>query len=365
MSFYLRKSIKVGPFRFNLSKSGVGVSAGVTGLRLGTGPRGNYVHMGRGGLYYRKTLPAKQQIEEFGQGGPSEAASFAESISDPGHEALKEIDSGEIRSMVDSSSAELVEELDTKRKRKRWWPFVLFLGVAITIYASIQNVPVWAVPAGIGATLILTLLAAARDKLAKTTVLLYDIEDDYEATYQALHDAFEAMRATRKQWHMTASGKVTDKKRHAGADRVMSRNPISLRSAVPDHVKTNVQVPSIPVGTQTLYFFPDRVLVFERNGVGAVGYENLDATAEATLFIEDEDVPKDSNVVDHTWRYVNKSGGPDKRFNDNKQLPVVEYEAMHFKSSTGLNELINLSRAGVGRGFVEAIRSVSRAVSEQ
>jgi hypothetical protein len=32
MGFYVRKSLKAGPFRFNLSKSGVGVSAGVPGL---------------------------------------------------------------------------------------------------------------------------------------------------------------------------------------------------------------------------------------------------------------------------------------------------------------------------------------------
>lgn len=56
MGFYLRKSISVGPLRFNLSKSGIGVSAGVKGLRFGVGPRGNYIHMGRGGLYYRATL---------------------------------------------------------------------------------------------------------------------------------------------------------------------------------------------------------------------------------------------------------------------------------------------------------------------
>src|SRR3954466_8187512 len=56
MGLYLRKSIKVGPIRFNLSSSGVGVSAGIKGFRVGTGPRGNYVQMGRGGLYYRTTL---------------------------------------------------------------------------------------------------------------------------------------------------------------------------------------------------------------------------------------------------------------------------------------------------------------------
>ena len=51
MGFYIRKSIKAGPFRFNLSKSGLGVSAGIPGFRVGTGPRGNYVHMGRNGIY--------------------------------------------------------------------------------------------------------------------------------------------------------------------------------------------------------------------------------------------------------------------------------------------------------------------------
>jgi hypothetical protein len=56
MGMYIRKAIRVGPIRFNLSKSGVGISAGVKGLRIGTGPRGNYIHAGRHGLYYRQSL---------------------------------------------------------------------------------------------------------------------------------------------------------------------------------------------------------------------------------------------------------------------------------------------------------------------
>ena len=59
MGFYVRKSLKAGPFRFNLSKSGVGVSAGVPGFRVGSGPRGNYVHVGAHGVYYRASLGAR------------------------------------------------------------------------------------------------------------------------------------------------------------------------------------------------------------------------------------------------------------------------------------------------------------------
>jgi hypothetical protein len=56
MGFYLRKSFRAGPVRLNLSKKGFGVSAGVPGFRIGSGPSGNYIHAGRGGLYYRRNL---------------------------------------------------------------------------------------------------------------------------------------------------------------------------------------------------------------------------------------------------------------------------------------------------------------------
>lgn len=41
MGFYIRKSVKAGPFRFNLSKSGLGVSAGIPGFRHLPGARGS------------------------------------------------------------------------------------------------------------------------------------------------------------------------------------------------------------------------------------------------------------------------------------------------------------------------------------
>jgi len=47
-----------GPLRLNLSKSGLGLSLGVPGLHIGSGPRGRYVRAGLPGtgVYYRKSL---------------------------------------------------------------------------------------------------------------------------------------------------------------------------------------------------------------------------------------------------------------------------------------------------------------------
>src|SRR6267143_4885096 len=115
MGFYLRKSLSVGPFRFNLRKSGIGLSTGIKGFRIGTGPRGNYVHMGLGGIYFRQTIPSSEN-RKFAPEFPEEQSSRID---------FKEIESGSVSQMVDSSSAALLEEINSKSKKPLIWPWIL------------------------------------------------------------------------------------------------------------------------------------------------------------------------------------------------------------------------------------------------
>lgn len=358
MGFYIRKAIRVGPFRFNLSKSGIGVSAGVKGLRFGAGPRGNYVHMGRDGLYYRKTLPS-------GSGGKSQTPSTPElqqSNAEIEHEPLKEIESAHITQMVDSSSADLVAEMNDKRKMIRIWPFIAAFGAILTFIAfRSSETPTLALVIA-AFTTGLAVLSSVKDSLRKTTVLFFELEPEIEALYQKLHDSFGKLLSSSSKWHVEAEGDIKDKKRNAGATSVIKRTSISLGIGSPPFVKTNVSVPSIPVGKQTLYFFPDKVLIFEPNGVGAVSYPNLRISVESTKFIEDGSVPRDAKIVDRTWKYVNKRGGPDKRFKDNHELPIALYEDLNFTSDTGLNERIEISRVGFGDGFSSAIGMLAKSM---
>lgn len=63
MGFSFRKSVKIGPVRLNASKSGLGVSVGVKGARIGVNSKGKvYGSAGANGLYYRTQLsPAKRK----------------------------------------------------------------------------------------------------------------------------------------------------------------------------------------------------------------------------------------------------------------------------------------------------------------
>ena len=62
MAISYRKSIGFGPVRLNVSKSGLGVSAGVKGARVGVDSRGRkYSHVSAAGFYSRKYTNKKQK----------------------------------------------------------------------------------------------------------------------------------------------------------------------------------------------------------------------------------------------------------------------------------------------------------------
>jgi hypothetical protein len=65
----------------------------------------------------------------------------------------------------------------------------------------------------------------------------------------------------------------------------------------------------------------------------------------------------------YTWKYVNKKGGPDKRFKDNRKIPIVLYEDVQFSSPSGLNELIQLSKVDTAQGFKDTINELAKFYS--
>lgn len=360
MSFYLRKSVKLGPLRFNLSKSGVGVSVGIRGFRVGAGPRGNYVHIGRGGFYYRQTIaPAGDRRHRSSHGTSSESPV-------PVDRSLGEMEgiaSGGVAQMRDSSSAALLAELDLKRQKRRRLPVALFAAAALLLAAI-------SLEFGTAAILAVGILSCGgcgvafyHDLLKKSAVMMYDLDDEATTAYRAFFDALATVGKAGGTWHVSARGNVHDPKYHAGAGQVVRRSRIHIVQHDPPFVRTNVSIQRIPTATGSLYFCPDRVLLYTGEGVGAVGYNELTFDVRVVRFIEEGSVPHDAKIVDHTWRYVNKSGGPDRRFKDNAQLPICEYEEIHVTSNSGLNELIQLSRTGLGGELQRAARQLAGILS--
>lgn len=364
MPFYIRKSISAGPFRFNLSKSGVGMSVGVKGLRIGTGPRGHYIHAGRGGLYYRASL---------GRAGERHAPSpvvpqspVPKSIDRvPGVEMV-EVESADVMVMRDGKFSELLDELNAIQATTPLaaaLPGIFIILAGISLFFAKAAVITFLVCAGIGLVVGLWF-----DAYQRRSVLFYDLDAAASAAYERLTAAFDQMKACKGTWHIAAGGIVSDLttwKRNAGATRIVEKKATTFGYGRPGIVAANIDPPMVAVGKQTIYFFPDVVLVFDGRKFGAVEYCNLSLRWEPSRFIEEGRVPSDATIVGHTWAHPNKDGSPDRRFSRNWQIPICLYEVLHLTSANGLNELVEFSRTGVSAPFAQAVDGLLRAISSK
>jgi hypothetical protein len=105
-----------------------------------------------------------------------------------------------------------------------------------------------------------------------------------------------------------------------------------------------------PDGRHALYFLPDRVLVRDRRRFSDVTYNGLGASAHAQRFIETDRKPRDARQVDTTWQYVNVKRGPDRRYKNNRQIPVMLYGKAELATFSGLHWLLQCSTVIRPRG---------------
>jgi hypothetical protein len=304
MGWYLRKSFRLGPLRLNLSKSGLGVSAGITGLRVGTGPRGSYVHAGRGGLYFRQRL-----------GGPSDRREPERLPATTPEDDAGVIHTAGASQLVDASAENLVREINRTLRITALAPLVIGLGIAVTAGAlalcaaqhwawAFAAVPVFA------ATVWGGIVAHARDVRLKTVHLWFDLSDDAGARFKTFEQAIQLVAACHRIWRVTTQQATGDWKRNAGASSLVTRTSVALTRRLPRYLESNVRPFSLTCGGQTLYFFPDQVLVYEGNRVGAVSYDALEIDVDYIEFRETDGVPGDARVVITRGATLTKAAAP-------------------------------------------------------
>jgi Protein of unknown function (DUF4236) len=327
VSFYLRKSVKAGPFRVNLSKSGLGISTGVPGLRVGAGPRGSYVRVGAHGVFYQQTLTPRHRPTS----GPNSPRSRQLQPPNSPTDDIQFEDVAGVSTLefADASPSEMISQINDAAKHWSMLPLVVLLCLPLV-------------------TIPLAILLHARDKARRTVVAFYEVNDEPSVRFQALTDSFASLEQCASQWHITAQGAVRTTqqyKTHAGASAIIRRDHGKADLDGPPVLATNIAVPSLHSKQRSVYFLPDRVLVRDGKRYADMPYSECKIVGTTTRFIEDGSVPRDAERVGTTWKYVNKKGGPDRRYKNNRQLPIMLYGELSMSTSNGFNFIWQTSRA--------------------
>ena len=365
MGLSFSKSVKFGAVRFNFSGSGIGMSVGIPGLRIGTGPRGAYISGGAAGFRYRQSLGREQRAQHAPAVRPVRISGGPESLMPiaPNIVATTDHETKNVLELRDSTSDALLQSMNEQRHKTDLWPFAsVGLGAVFLFLLSFGSAWPEGVHPGIAAVFVgLVFWVRWRDKMRKLTVLFYEPDTATNQLYSALLTGLQHAASAVKLKSVANTSQYGDTKYSAGATEGLKFAVASLSLGQGPGVVANVEVPILKAGKTTLAFYPDRVLAFQGGAVGGVAYHRLQAVSVGTRFIEHEVVPSDARVVDRTWQYVNKKGGPDKRFKNNRELPVCAYNQFNLSTSDGLDIRFIGSKEGGFDALAIALEQVRRS----
>jgi len=226
MNFYIRKSVKFGPLRFNFSKSGIGISAGVKGARIATGPRGTYIHLGRNGIYYRQKIDGS--LGDISLESPNGGSSYQETTSG-------DIPTASVTDLVDTSNGEFLEQINSRIQQTTYAPTIRHVSFWI---AGLLGAFTWLVAVAVNPIVVLLLFAftaltlliglevasatAEQEKLTQITTLQYKLDDEAKSKFIDVQDALDALGKSECIWRVTSETSTWDWKRNSGATSLVS-----------------------------------------------------------------------------------------------------------------------------------------------
>lgn len=315
MGFRYRKSINVGGgFRINLSKHGVGYSWGVPGYRVTKTANGRtrktYSIPGTGLGYVNETSGKKSSNQQV------------QKMENPNIENTVELSSGDIHTYQEEEYQIFLDAI----KKFETMDTISNILIATAIFAVSAQPLLWI-------TTIIGILLKIYTLKNLTIPIEYKLDEEARKNYLNLKERWMLLNNSKKIWQYVTSSSVKNRKITAGAGSLINRKIIRIKEETPKFLKTQEKYICLELNKETLYLLPDKLLIIKGVEAGAISYDNLIINCGYNQFIESEAVPKDAEIISYTWEKVNKNGTPDKRYKNNKKLPVCKYGEISITSS--------------------------------
>lgn len=345
MGLRFRKSFNFNGFRVNFSKTGVGYSYGIPGFRYTVTADGRervtVSIPGTGISYVEESSARKRQDSELEQAIAS------------GN--YKTIQNASVDKMVSPEYQEFLSECNTYLKNWNLFKKLRLIGAIVAIvslliaiiYEAYLFFGIVAVGSGVLALFSHSTLMGLKSNKIKMNY-------SFDCTPNPSTDLVELMEKTkRSQMIKGASSVITNavSRVHAGASNLYDTTITAIIKQAPIFMETNITCYSIKAGNQILYILPDKILVVEGSSVGAVSIDSVEMVYSTSDFRESGTVANDATIIGKTYQYVNNNGTPDRRYKDNREIPICIYGALEVTSKEGLNMKFFCSNAKCTEAF--------------
>lgn len=333
-----RKSINLGGgYRINISKSGIGYSLGTEGYRI--------TKTAKGAARRTSSVPGTGISDVYETGKANNKAGNAPNK--PQYNAANNYyDTQAIENNVATAMvSDGLEDMLAAAKKAIVLDRIANIGLLVSVFLLPFSIILMAAFAALKIFV----------RIKGVLELDYSIDDDQQNIVNKRINPMVGITTCAKVWRITQTSKVIDRKYSGGADTSVKRTSCKASTQIPFPFKTNAQCAVFKLKKETLIFLPDKLFVKQGSKIGVLNYSDISTSAYTTRFQESQSIPVDSQVIDYTWQFVNKSGGPDKRFSNNKQIPICLYGELELRSTSGLNTMIMFSNPNAYNNNVQYI----------
>jgi len=367
-----RRRIRVFPgFTVNLSKSGMSATVGIRGASVNVSRSGSYLNTGipGTGLYSRTKIWDRERAPAP---TPADSRPFGTALPEPDtgveiksfHPSLITSENlfGLRESVVKAQETkrELAQESATALAAKRRWLLVVvathILVVGIFIKAIRERFRQLSQEA-----------KRAREAFEDFQMeVSFAFDKELLNEYAELCDAFDRVSSVQRIWDVVSTRRVDKVRERSSASKAVTRTPVSFTRSQLDFLRCEQQTLHLKnANGADLHLYPGFLAVVSSSGqFGFVDMREVKVAHHSVRFIEQDGVPADTRVVDKTWRYVNKNGTRDRRYNDNYEIPIAEYHEFYLRSDSGLNEGYMFSDPDAGATFCSKLVAYQNTLSK-
>ena len=157
------------------------------------------------------------------------------------------------------------------------------------------------------------------------------------SNHKELPSIWKRLSSSDKLWYIEGIYVLDENasKENGGINITYERIPVKIRHKAPFYLHTNSKVMQVKLDDYTLLILPEHYIITKKSDVGIDNNSNIAITSEAKPYAELEVIPRDTEVLYKTWKYVNKDGSKDKRYKKNEQIPICNYGLVSLESDTG------------------------------
>jgi hypothetical protein len=300
----------------------------------------------------QKNAPVDTLIRVGRQGAKYQQKAIADTPRASGY--TQEYQEEEYEVVIDKSAAEILDEINKRVKTPYYSAFIgiptLICGISTLLQPLLA---VLFIPGSIA-----TYLVYKRDVIRKTTPLLYEFDDEYSRhKFTEFSELIRNLSSAKNVWRLKSQIAIDDWKRNAGANSLVVRQHSKVGQTAPNLLKTNVDVWGIDSGSIKLYLLPDMIFVFQNGVYSTITYDELQIAFDDFEYTEHETLPQDATVIGQSWKFVRRDGEADRRFNNNRQLPIVRYGLVQLSTQIFVLYLI-VSSLRVASSFTHSLSSL-------